>query len=199
MLTVSQKIEEAKKLKEEGNKFFQGSEWRKALGSYHRSLLYVKGLDKSEASGMMMMKEEHPITEEEKKEIEAVFLVVHLNMAAVYLKISEWTKAINSCGEAIKLDPKNAKAYFRRSQAYLSQRDVDRSEVDCKQALKLAPSDKAIKVHQKNIEREKERQNEKQKKAFKGMFGKVSLYDNEESKPSENTSTNDKSDKEENK
>jgi FK506-binding protein 4/5 len=145
-----------------------------------------------------MMKDESPLSEEEKKEIGATFLSIHLNMSAVYLKLSEWQKAINASTEAIKLDPNSAKAYFRRSQAYLSVKDVDRSENDCKQALRCAPNDKAIKVHLRSIDKEKQRQNEKQKKTFQGMFGKVSLYDGEskETTPS-STNSNDTSNQEE--
>ena len=139
------------------------------------------------------MKDESPLSEEEKKDINATFLSIHLNMAAVYLKISEWQKAVNASTEAIKLDANSAKAYFRRSQAYLSLKDVDRSENDCKQALKLAPNDKACKLHLRSIDKEKQRQNEKQRKTFQGMFGKVSLYDGEDSPSSSSSSSGDNS------
>ena len=132
--------------------------------------------------------DDSPLSDESKKTIDTLFLSIHLNMGAVYLKMNEFNKAITACTKAIKIDPNSAKAYFRRSQAHLSVKDVDRAEEDGKKALSLEPNDKAIKLHLKNVQKENERQLKEQAKTFKGMFNKVSLYDDKEADSSSNPS-----------
>ena len=42
--SYSEKLEVAKQLKQEGNEFYKKGEAKKALGKYHRALLYAKGI-----------------------------------------------------------------------------------------------------------------------------------------------------------
>ena len=43
--------------------------------------------------------------------------VLESNKAAVYLKLKDWSAAVESCDKVLKSDPSNIKALFRRSQA----------------------------------------------------------------------------------
>jgi cytochrome c-type biogenesis protein CcmH/NrfG len=43
--------------------------------------------------------------------------MLFLNLTAAYLKLEKYKSAISSCDEAIKLEPNNTKALFRRAKA----------------------------------------------------------------------------------
>ena len=51
----------------------------------------------------------------EHEQRQALLLAAHLNLAMCHLKLNEDLDALNSCDEALKLDPKNEKGLFRRA------------------------------------------------------------------------------------
>ena len=54
-------------------------------------------------------------------------------MAAAQLKLNRFEKAIMSCTKVLELDPKNAKALFRRGSAQHALQNVDRARADLEQ------------------------------------------------------------------
>ena len=73
-------------------------------------------------------------------------LKIYLNLAICYLKIKNYIDSIESCNEALALDPKNVKALFRRSKARTVDINSDEPEFqiaiqDLQQALLIAPDD----------------------------------------------------------
>ena len=55
--------------------------------------------------------------EEEIEKLKNIKLILYLNLAACYLKMKEFKNAKLICEEALKIDSKNKKAYFRRSKS----------------------------------------------------------------------------------
>jgi tetratricopeptide (TPR) repeat protein len=53
--------------------------------------------------------------------------------------IGDIDKVIADCTEAIRLDPKDARAYCNRSVAYTSKGDVDKAFADCCDAIRFNP------------------------------------------------------------
>ena len=79
--TVAERITKAQELKQEGNGFFKTGKWKKAIGRYHRALLFVKGItDRFEAvPGMSLMKEMAKVKATAEEEAVATSLLVALS------------------------------------------------------------------------------------------------------------------------
>eukprot|EP01088_Endostelium_zonatum_P019709 TRINITY_DN694_c0_g1_i1.p1 TRINITY_DN694_c0_g1~~TRINITY_DN694_c0_g1_i1.p1 ORF type:complete len:209 (+),score=68.04 TRINITY_DN694_c0_g1_i1:31-627(+) len=179
MKSNKEKIAKAEEYKISGNKFFQAQQYPKALDSYHRARLYLKGFPiKNAQSGNSIQDMIHsasgaPPSEEELKKIKELCVAVYSNMAACHLKQNKGEKAIQDCNDVLDLDPKNAKALYRRGQAHMLNQDVDRASADLNKALELSPNDAAVKAELVKLKKMEREQIQKQKKAFAGMFDKA--------------------------
>jgi hypothetical protein len=69
-----------------------------------------------------------------------------LNIALVLGKMDDWQGVLLYCDAALELDPKNAKAYFRRGQAGTKLGFHIRSVKDLERAAELAPGDSAVRT-----------------------------------------------------
>jgi tetratricopeptide (TPR) repeat protein len=65
--------------------------------------------------------------------------ISYLNQGVAYNLLEDYTAAVKSFTEAIKLDPKLAPAYAHRAHAYLSLDKLKEALDDCNQAIKLDP------------------------------------------------------------
>jgi FK506-binding protein 4/5 len=66
--------------------------------------------------------------------------VLEGNKAAVYLKLKDWSSAIESCDKVLKSDPVNLKALYRRSQAKTNHGLYEESNEDLQECLKIEPN-----------------------------------------------------------
>lgn len=120
--------------KSDGNAAFVRGDIPSALRSYHLSLLYLSGLENRSILGLMgensgdhgqpedLSSDEsdsEPTTAagNSAAETESALSAVHSNMAACYLKQSNYKRAIESAEKALKSDSKNVKAKYRKAQA----------------------------------------------------------------------------------
>jgi FK506-binding protein 4/5 len=67
-----------------------------------------------------LLKSEDAVKDEEASKRQTLLLAAHLNLAMCYLKQSSDAEVIQSCDEALKLDPKNEKGLFRRGMVGIS-------------------------------------------------------------------------------
>jgi tetratricopeptide (TPR) repeat protein len=85
-------------------------------------------------SGMPMMSAMQPqtgmATDDQKNVIKANLAVVYSNMGACHLKNGNYKRAIEVCDTALKHDPTNVKAKFRRAQAKLAEGNLAGAEAD---------------------------------------------------------------------
>lgn len=72
------------------------------------------------------------------------------------------------------MDPKNAKALFRRGQAWFLKNNLERAEEDLKAALALQPNDAGIKQELRKVHAKVAEEEKKQKKQFAGFWDKLS-------------------------
>ncbi|KTW26654.1 hypothetical protein T552_02663 [Pneumocystis carinii B80] len=66
------------------------------------------------------------------------------NRAQTYLQLSRWQEAINDCSEALKRNPYNLKALFRRGKAYEQQGDIKAAREDWNKVLVRDPENQTI-------------------------------------------------------
>lgn len=65
------------------------------------------------------------------------FAVIYTIRASAYKLIDDDVSALDDLGNAIKYDPNYAKAYFKRGQIYLDQKNYDAAISDCGKALEI--------------------------------------------------------------
>jgi len=172
-LSVEEKVGLGIALKEKGNEYFKKQEYRNAMKNYHKALLHVKGLiDQPSLPGNEM--NEKDISDEVKNNIYQIQFSCYNNLAACLLKDGRWDRTEHYCNEALKLQPQNAKALFRRGQSYFHMKDFDKAERDLKAAEQLEPKDSSIKRMLALLEVELKKVREKEKKIYAGMFDRHS-------------------------
>ncbi|KFP38851.1 Mitochondrial import receptor subunit TOM34, partial [Chlamydotis macqueenii] len=105
--------ERARTLKEEGNELVKKGNHKKAVEKYSESL---------------------KLNQE---------CATYTNRALCYLALKQYKEAVQDCTEALKLDPKNVKALYRRAQALKELKDYKSSIADIKSLLKTEPKNTA--------------------------------------------------------
>ncbi|KAE8213594.1 hypothetical protein CF327_g2920 [Tilletia walkeri] len=126
METKEQKFAQGIAYKDEGNQHFKDGEWQKAVGSYHHAALYLKGLVSEGTSigdligGATGSPSDGNWLPESKRQLS----VVRNNMAACFLKLEKFPRAIQCADECLQLDPSNVKAAYRKLQALRQSKDL---------------------------------------------------------------------------
>lgn len=153
------------KNKDEGTELFKGAvdntQYRSAAARYNKALTHAsKFVD---------------LSPDQRTEVDAVKLSLHLNIAMCWLKITDTennlTQAIRACDEALALDEACVKALFRRATAREQKGAYDEAKADLKRCLELAPDDKAVPKLMTRVEAQIARQKAKEKKMYGKMFG----------------------------
>lgn len=88
--TVAERITKAQELKQEGNGFFKTGKWKKAIGKYHRALLFVKGItDRFEAVPGVSLQDVAKVkaTAEEEAAATSLLVAVSNNLAGMCSKL----------------------------------------------------------------------------------------------------------------
>ncbi|KAI8610121.1 hypothetical protein BC830DRAFT_1147274 [Chytriomyces sp. MP71] len=78
--------------------------------------------------------------------------VLYSNRAAVNLELGNFRRVLNDCSEAIKLNPKNVKAFYRSTKALLSLDRIIEARDSCKMGLELDPKNTTLLDIQTKIE-----------------------------------------------
>mmetsp|Transcript_36483 Transcript_36483/g.58823 ORF Transcript_36483/g.58823 Transcript_36483/m.58823 type:complete len:322 (+) Transcript_36483:21-986(+) len=132
-----------------GNKLVQEGRHEEAVGRYSELIMQSRALE-NETDILW--------TEEGRIQVRQLRAAAYLNLSLCFLKLKQWTHAVNTATRAMQgdkdpADPKEdvlapekkAKALFRRAQA---QRDgfakMDEAVKDLKKAAEYAPEDKAV-------------------------------------------------------
>ncbi|KAJ1557919.1 Ribosomal biogenesis protein las1l [Nowakowskiella sp. JEL0078] len=173
-LTTLEKLENAKIKKTEGNELFKHQEYSKAIRLYHEAILFLRGLDSSKIDGIGAMasagSSTPKIPQEVLDEIKLNLVACYSNLAACQLKLSNWTGAERNSSEALKQDPENAKALFRRGQANFEMGNLNKAENDFQAANKINPSDSGPVIWLKKIEEWNKELEAKQKKELRAFL-----------------------------
>jgi regulator of sirC expression with transglutaminase-like and TPR domain len=80
------------------------------------------------------------------------------NLAACYIKEEQWEKAIYATSKVIEVDPNNVKARYRRSLAYMRNKQIKEAAADMDVAMAQAPNDASIRrLAMELVEQEEDR------------------------------------------
>ncbi|NXH10747.1 TOM34 protein, partial [Bucco capensis] len=105
--------EKARTLKEEGNELVKKGNHKKAVEKYSESI---------------------KLNQE---------CATYTNRALCYLTLKQYKEAVQDCTEALRLDPENVKALYRRAQALKELKDYKSGIADLKSLLKTEPKNTA--------------------------------------------------------
>ncbi|KAF9951171.1 hypothetical protein BGZ65_006131 [Modicella reniformis] len=177
MATIDEKVAAAMAHKDQGNEAFKEGDLTKVLG--------LSGLD-NQMSGMPMMAQMRPqesgTTEAQKNEIRTQLAVVYANMAACHLKKNNFKRAIEVCNSALKQDPNNTKAKFRRGQARLGDGNLAGAEADFQSLGTNVPG---VKAELERIKKKSKEAEERQRKSMGGFLSRGRIMTEEDQKEEE--------------
>ncbi|KAM8939998.1 peptidyl-prolyl cis-trans isomerase D [Pelodytes ibericus] len=147
----------AEDVKNIGNSFFKSQNWEMAIKKYNKALRYVESC--KDVTG-----------DDNIAKLDPIAVSCNLNIAACKLKISDFRAAIESCHEALEIDPSNTKALYRQAQGWQGLKDYEQALVDLKKAHELTPDDKAISSEILRVKHRIKEQKEKEKAVYAKMF-----------------------------
>ncbi|TFK18120.1 TPR-like protein [Coprinopsis marcescibilis] len=150
VISVQQKLDTAKQLKDTGDQAFKAGKVKEALGSYHQSLMYLHGLDKNAlqslgmASAPVSSDEAKDKDAKEKTEVDELLEKIYANMSACHLKNQNWARAVDTADKALKKNENNYKAMFRKGKALGEQGFFEKAVKILEDIKKKNPTDVAI-------------------------------------------------------
>ncbi|KAM5191336.1 peptidyl-prolyl cis-trans isomerase D [Mantella aurantiaca] len=147
----------AEDVKNIGNSLFKSLSWEMAIKKYNKALRYVEGC--KDVTGDDNISKLNPIA-----------VSCNLNIGACKLKMSDFRAAIESCNEALEIDPSNTKALYRRAQGWQGLKDYEQALEDLKKAHELTPEDKAISSEILRVKHRIKEQKEKERAVYAKMF-----------------------------
>lgn len=93
-----------------------------------------------------------------------------LNISVASNKLGDYKITIDKCTEALYIDDKTTKAYFLRAHAQSKLKNYEEALTDIKEAIKLSPSDKALRDEFEAIKAAKKKETEFEKEAAKRLL-----------------------------
>ena len=124
---LEEKMKAIRLFREEGNQHFRVKDYELASASYRRALLNLDyTFDENDTDN---------------EEIDAERLKCHLNLAAAKLEVLDYPEVVNQCRLALKMDPTNCKAHFRKGLAHLRRADLEEAQDHLYKAMKLSDSE----------------------------------------------------------
>eukprot|EP01091_Cochliopodium_minus_P008940 TRINITY_DN2109_c0_g1_i1.p1 TRINITY_DN2109_c0_g1~~TRINITY_DN2109_c0_g1_i1.p1 ORF type:complete len:754 (-),score=234.00 TRINITY_DN2109_c0_g1_i1:50-2278(-) len=156
-LRPEEKIKLAEEKKDQGNKHFGDLDYSGAITRYTQAIA--------------LLNEIHDVPEETKQKSETLKLSIYLNLAMSNLKLKNFGKLIANCTNALKIDPKNVKALYRRSLGHSGEKLYDNALSDLKEASIIDPNNLDVKKELNRVNNIILKQKENEKKMYSKMFG----------------------------
>jgi len=159
----AEKLEEAKKLKEEGLVAYKDKDFSTAATTWEEAFEYLSYMGDA--------------SDEEKNEGDQLKSTLKLNVAQAQVQLKDYGAAIKACGEVLEKDENNVKAFFRRGASHSAIANFKEAKDDLMAAHKLDPDNKAIlrelKILKDRVAESKRKEKEVFGNAFKKLSGKM--------------------------
>lgn len=123
-MTTQAKLAACDEFRVLGNLFFKHGQYQRAAFHYHKALVYFEYVFTD--------------TDEEEAQADALKLKLLLNFAACRLKTMHLDDAVHHANQALEIDQDNAKALYRRAQAYRLKDEFDLAQQDIARAIELS-------------------------------------------------------------
>ncbi|OXB53765.1 hypothetical protein ASZ78_012047 [Callipepla squamata] len=113
----------------------------------------------------------------ESKASDSFLLAAFLNLAMCYLKLREYTKAVECCDKALGLDQDNEKGLYRRGEARLLMNEFELAKCDFQKVLEVNPQNKAARSQISVCQKKTKEHNERDRRIYANMFAKFAERD----------------------
>ncbi|XP_029948704.1 peptidyl-prolyl cis-trans isomerase FKBP5 isoform X2 [Salarias fasciatus] len=162
-MDLSEKLDLVDGVKNKGNQYFKSGRYHQAVIQYQR---IISWLEMECGSGI-----------EQQKRIQDYVLTAHLNLALCFLRIKEFSQAVDNCNKVIELDESNEKALYRRGEARLTCNEFSLAMADFQQVLQVNPSNRAARAQISICQSKIKEHHEQDKKIYANMFQKFAERD----------------------
>jgi FKBP-type peptidyl-prolyl cis-trans isomerase 2 len=146
--------------KDAGNEYFKTQNWVASEKKYRRALEFLEN--------------DYELNEEEKADATKVAVIVHSNLAQVYINMKRFTDATSQCNAALTKDASNVKALFRRAKALRAQDEWKDAIADLTMLLELDPNNADAAQELASVKAQVRAFEQKEKSKYAGLFSKLS-------------------------
>ncbi|KAM4588390.1 peptidyl-prolyl cis-trans isomerase FKBP5 [Odontesthes bonariensis] len=167
-MDLDEKLNLAFEVKNKGNQYFKAGRYHQAVIQYQR---IISWLEMECGFGI-----------EQQKKINDFVLTAHLNLALCFLRLKEFSQAVENCNKVIDLDDSNEKALFRRGEARLFRNEFSLAMADFQKVLRVNPSNRAALAQISICQSRIKEHHEQDKKIYANMFQKFAERDNKTGK-----------------
>ncbi|KAL3639470.1 G1/S-specific cyclin pas1 [Castilleja foliolosa] len=151
-------MEDVEKIKGTGNRLFKEGKYELAKAKYDHVLREFNHVN--------------PQDDDEGKEFSETRNLLHLNMAACWLKMGEFKKSIESCNKVLDTNPVHSKALYRRGMAYMAAGDFEEARADFNKMMMDKASESSAKAALVKLKKEEQETHRRAREQFKGLFDK---------------------------
>lgn len=162
-MDTKEKLEQAAIVKEKGTVYFKGGKYLQAVIQYGKIVSWLEM--------------EYGLSEKESKASESFLLAAFLNLAMCYLKLREYTKAVECCDKALGLDSANEKGLYRRGEAQLLMNEFESAKGDFEKVLEVNPQNKAARLQISVCQKRAKEHNDRDRRIYANMFKKFAEQD----------------------
>ncbi|XP_076149110.1 tetratricopeptide repeat protein 9C [Alosa pseudoharengus] len=170
---VDSQLQEAVRLKTEGNTFYRDKNIRSAIGRYHRALIVLRGLDSKVTSAVEGFGPKAPVLNSEQQELlRNTQIDCYNNLAACLLQREsvDYSRVQEYSLHVLELRPGDIKALYRAGVATLELGDAQSARQYLMQASRGKPNDANVKRQLQRAEERLSKDYQKEKALYKGMF-----------------------------
>lgn len=166
-MNTDEKLEQGVLVKERGTQYFKAGKFRQAVIQYKKIIQWLE--------------HESGLSDEESAKSKSLLLAASLNLAACYLKLSEYRQALEHCNKALEFEPNNEKGLFRRGESYMGVNEHELAKEDFTKVIQLYPNNKAARAQMAQCQQRIREQHQREKKIYANMFQRLAEKDEKES------------------
>ncbi|KAM0259047.1 hypothetical protein ACHAQJ_003548 [Trichoderma viride] len=139
-------LENAADFKERGNECFKVRGYKDAQEFYGKGIAVLFIEERKRTRGEVTKDPEtgEPDSDEEIKKQREMLEAMYVNRAACHLAMENYRSCWTDCAAALRLNPRNVKAYFRSAKALLAVDRVEEADDVCARGLALDPENKSL-------------------------------------------------------
>ncbi|XP_023685215.2 tetratricopeptide repeat protein 9C isoform X1 [Paramormyrops kingsleyae] len=172
---ADQQLQEAVRLKSEGNACYREKRIRAAIGRYHRALLVLRSLDSAVTATLKGFSPQTPaLTPQQEALLRSTQVDCYNNLAACLLQREcvDYARVQEYSLRVLQWRPGDVKALYRAGIATLELGDAHTARQYLTEASRGQPSDANVKRHLQRAEERLSSEYQREKALYKGMFGK---------------------------
>lgn len=148
------KLEIAQGFKDQGNEMAKAKSWKDAREFYTKAIAVLLGKVDIGVPPEPIQQTEDEKAAEAKQE-QSLLETCYVNRSLCQLEIGNYRSTTLDCAAALKLNPRNVKAFYRSASALFKIEKIDEASDACTRGLDIEPTNAALKTLAGQIERKR--------------------------------------------